>query len=75
LEVREVEAQLLEEVKRVMREKGMTQTEFADRKGISRQSVNPYFSGKRGLLTDTGKDLLEFLGVEVRLVRKGGNDG
>lgn len=69
-----MEAQLLEEVKRVMREKGVSQTDFAEKKGISRQAVNPYFAGRRGLLTDTGKDLLEFLGVEVRLVPKGGGD-
>lgn len=71
-----MEAQLLEEVRRVMREKGITQTDFADNKGISRQAVNPYFAGRRGLLTDTGKDLLEFLGVRIRLEPiEGGRDG
>lgn len=62
-----MEAQLLQEIKRIMIEKGIKPSEFADQKGISRQSVSQYMTGKRGLLTDTGKDLLEYLGVRIKL--------
>lgn len=59
-----------------MAEKGIKQADYARAVGISRQSVNDYFKGRRGLLTDTGKDLLEYLGVEIRLVpRKELTDG
>ena len=50
-----------------MRERGVTQSDFASSKGIMRQTVNPYFKGRKSLLTETGKDLLEFLGVKIRL--------
>ncbi len=74
--MREIEKQLLSEIKRVMAEKGIKQADYARAVGISRQSVNDYFKGRRGLLTDTGKDLLEYLGVEIRLVpRREPTDG
>jgi predicted XRE-type DNA-binding protein len=72
--VRTIEQQLLNEIEKVMEAKGLKQTDYAKAMGISRQSVNDYFKGRRGLLTDTGKDLLEYLGVEIRLVPKGGNN-
>ena len=50
-----------------MRERRITQSGFAASKGIMRQTVNPYFSGKKSLLTETGKDLLEYLGVRIKL--------
>lgn len=50
-----------------MREKGLTQAEYARRMGISRQQINQYMTGRRSLLTSTGKDLLESLGVRIRL--------
>ena len=62
-----MEAELIEELEKVMRRAGRTQTEFAAFKGVSRQSVNPYFSGKRALLTETAKDLLDFLGMRIKL--------
>ncbi|GEM88527.1 helix-turn-helix domain-containing protein [Meiothermus granaticius] len=66
--MREIEKQLLSEIRRVMAEKGIRQADYARAVGVSRQSVSSYFQGRRGLLTDTGKDLLEYLGVEIRLV-------
>jgi len=65
--VRNVEAELIEELENTMRKAGKTQAEFAAFKGVSRQSVHPYFNGKRGLLTDTARDLFDFLGVRIRL--------
>lgn len=65
--MREIEAELLEEIQRVMRASGKSQADFAAKQGVTRQSVNPYFNGRRGLLTDTGCDLLEFLRVRIRL--------
>ncbi|AFD25909.1 hypothetical protein DGo_CA1982 [Deinococcus gobiensis I-0] len=50
-----------------MRRAGKTQAEFATFKGASRQAVNPYFTGKKALLTDTALELFEFLGVRVKL--------
>ena len=65
--MRNIEQQLIEQVEQIMRERGLTQSDFASSKGIMRQTVNPYFKGKKSLLTETGKDLLEFLGVKIRL--------
>ena len=65
--MRNIEKQLLEQVEQIMRERGVTQSDFASSKGILRQTVNPYFKGRKSLLTETGKDLLEFLGVKIRL--------
>jgi transcriptional regulator with XRE-family HTH domain len=67
LGVRDIENQLLDEIFRVMRRRGLTQKDFAAAKGKTPQAVNPYFRGHKSLLTDTGKDLLEFLGVRIRL--------
>lgn len=50
-----------------MQARRVTQSEFAASKGITRQTVNPYFTGKKSLLTETGKDILEFLGVRIKL--------
>lgn len=50
-----------------MRSQGKTQADFAAHKGVTRQSVNPYFAGRKGLLTDTGKELLDYLGVTIKL--------
>jgi hypothetical protein len=41
---------------------------------VKRQTVSQYFTGRKGLLTNTGKDLLEFLEVEIRLVARGEKD-
>ena len=65
--MRNIEQQLIEQVEQIMRERGVTQSDFASSKGIMRQTVNPYFKGRKSLLTETGKDLLEFLGVKIRL--------
>ncbi|WP_299428199.1 helix-turn-helix transcriptional regulator [uncultured Meiothermus sp.] len=51
-----------------------TQSDFARKKGVKRQTVSQYFTGRKGLLTNTGKDLLEFLEVEIRLVARGEKD-
>lgn len=50
-----------------MKRAGKTQADFAAAKGSSRQAVNPYFTGRKALLTDTALELFEFLGVRVRL--------
>lgn len=63
--VRDIEAELRAQLQEVMRRSGKTQADFAAHQGVSRQSVNAYFTGRRSLLTDTGRDLLEFL--ELRL--------
>ena len=62
-----MERLFLQEVEKVMAEKGLTQADFARHKGVSRQSINQLFSGRRGLLTESGAELLEYLGVEIRL--------
>lgn len=73
--MRKIERLLLDEIEQIMCQKGLTQQDFATKKGISRQAVNPYFTGRRGLLTDTGKDLLEFLGMRIKLEPiEGGKD-
>ena len=68
--MRDVEAELIAQIEEAMRKSGKTQADFAAHKGTTRQAVNPYFSGRKSLLTETGKDLLDFLGVSIRLVKK-----
>jgi transcriptional regulator with XRE-family HTH domain len=65
--VRNIENQLLLEIARVMREKNITQTSYANAKGVSRQSINPYLKGRKMLLTPVASELLEFLGVQIKL--------
>ncbi|WP_043801923.1 helix-turn-helix domain-containing protein [Deinococcus gobiensis] len=65
--MRHIEAELIGELEQAMRRAGKTQAEFATFKGASRQAVNPYFTGKKALLTDTALELFEFLGVRVKL--------
>jgi hypothetical protein len=65
--VRTIEDEFLTEILRVMHEKRITQTDYAKHRGSSRQSVNPYLTGKKLLLSPIGSDLLEFLGVRIKL--------
>jgi transcriptional regulator with XRE-family HTH domain len=65
--VRNIEQQLIDQVMDIMHARRVTQSEFAASKGITRQTVNPYFTGKKSLLTETGKDILEYLGVRIKL--------
>ena len=62
-----MEQQILDEIAYVMRVKGVTQKEFAEHKGVSRQSVNSVFTGRTKMLTGTGRELLEYLGVRIKL--------
>ena len=64
---RTMDQQLLDEIAHVMRVKGISQTDYATHKGVTRQSVSQFFTGRKALLTGTGKDLLEFLGVRLKL--------
>lgn len=65
--MRNIEQQLADEIAYQMRVKGLTQTDFANHRGVTRQAVSPVFSGRTGLLTGTAKDLLEWLGVRIKL--------
>ena len=65
-----MEQKLADQIDYLMRVKGLTQTEFAKHRGVTRQSVSRVFTGKGGLLTGTAKDLLEWLGVELKLEPK-----
>jgi transcriptional regulator with XRE-family HTH domain len=62
-----MEQQLLDEIAYVMRVKGISQTDFATHKGVSRQSVSQFFTGKKSMLTGTARDLLDYLGVRIKL--------
>ena len=57
----------MDEVAYVMRVKGLSQKDFAEHKGVTRQSVNAIFTGRNKLLTGSGRELLEFLGVRIKL--------
>jgi plasmid maintenance system antidote protein VapI len=64
---RTLEQQFLDEIAHVMRVKDITQTDFANAKGVTRQSVNAIFTGRTKMLTGTARGLLEYLGVRVKL--------
>ena len=65
----------MDEIAYVMRVKGLSQKDFAEHKGVTRQSVNAVFTGRNKLLTGSGRELLEFLGVKVKLeVVNSGNE-
>jgi transcriptional regulator with XRE-family HTH domain len=57
----------MDEIAYVMRVKGISQKDFAEHKGVTRQSVNSIFTGRTKMLTGTGRDLLEYLGVRIKL--------
>jgi DNA-binding XRE family transcriptional regulator len=57
----------MDEIAYVMRVKGISQTDFAKAQGVTRQSVNALFTGRTKALTGTARDLLEYLGVRIKL--------
>lgn len=65
--MRNIEAELITELDAAMKRAGKTQADFATFKGASRQAVNPYFTGRKALLTETAQELFEFLGVRIKL--------
>ena len=65
--MRTIEQQLLDEIAYVMRVKGLTQTDFANSKNVSRQAVSQFFTGRKALLTGTARELLDYLGVRIKL--------
>jgi DNA-binding transcriptional regulator YiaG len=69
-EVNNIEKELLNEIHRIMRDKELSQGDYAKHRNVSRQSVNPYLTGRKLLLTAIGSDLLEFLNVEIKLIPK-----
>ena len=52
---------LLDQIRAIMSERGLTQADFARFKKVSPRSVNKYFTGKRRLVNDTCTDLLDCL--------------
>jgi hypothetical protein len=68
--VNNIEKELLNEIHRIMRDKEISQGDYAQHRNVSRQSVNPYLTGRKLLLTAIGSDLLEFLNVEIKLIPK-----
>lgn len=67
---RTVEQKLADQIDLAMRIKGVTQTDFAKHRGVTRQAVSRVFTGKGGLLTGTAKDILDWLGLEITLTAK-----
>lgn len=65
--MRDIEHELLLQLEDAMRRQGKTQADFAAQKGVSRQTVNPYFNGRKSLLTNTGREILDYLGLRIRL--------
>lgn len=62
-----MEEDILDQIAYVMRVKGLTQADFAEHKNVSRQSVNSIFTGRNKMLTGTGRELLDWLGLRVKL--------
>jgi plasmid maintenance system antidote protein VapI len=57
----------MDDIAHIMRVKGISQTDFAASKGVTRQSVSALFTGRTKVLTGTARELLEFLGVRIKL--------
>ena len=57
----------MDEIAYVMRVKGLSQKDFAEHKGVTRQSVSALFTGRTKVLNGTARDLLDFLGVRIKL--------
>jgi cyanate lyase len=64
---RTMEQRMADQIALQMRIKGVTQSDYARHRGVSRQSVTRAFSGKKGLLTGQAVDILEWLGLEITL--------
>lgn len=57
----------MDEVAYLMRVRGLTQRDFAQHKHVTPQSVNQVFTGKVKMLTGQGRELLDWLGVRIKL--------
>ncbi len=57
----------MDEVAYLMRVRGLSQRDFAQYKNVTPQSVNALFKGKNKMLTGQGRELLEWLGVRIKL--------
>lgn len=63
-----MEQKLADQISLQMRIKGLTQSDYARHRGVTRQSVTRAFGGKKGLLTGQAVDILEWLGFEIKLI-------
>lgn len=59
-----------EEVRVAMVRQRVTQTELADKVGLSRQHINHLLTGHRGKLPDAWEKLLDGLGLELTIKPK-----
>jgi predicted XRE-type DNA-binding protein len=64
--VRTIEQQLADQILLIMRTKNLKQKDIADARGVSRQAISRVLQGKH-LLTGTCSEMLEFLGVRIKL--------
>ena len=67
---RTMEQKMADQISLQMRIKGVSQSDYARHRGVTRQSVTRAFSGKKGLLTGQAVDILEWLGLEITLTPK-----
>jgi transcriptional regulator with XRE-family HTH domain len=58
-------------IESAMREKGLTQAELARRLGKTPQSVAPILKGRRGKQPESLLEVLDALGLELKVVPKG----
>lgn len=59
-----------EEVRVTMLRQRVTQTELAERLGLSRQHINHLLTGHRGNLPEAWEKVLDSLGLELTVVPK-----
>ena len=60
-----------EQLKRLRKEKGLTQKELANRSGLSFSFINQVEGGKESVRLDVLSRLAEAFGYEIRLVKRG----
>ncbi len=61
-----MEQELADQIAHIMRVKNIKQKDIAEARGVSRQAVSRVLQGKH-LLTGTCSELLEYLGVRIKL--------
>ena len=61
-----MDGELLEQIRVLMAAQGITQAELARELNTSRQSLNRYLTGRRGLLTGIAIEVLERLKAPVK---------
>lgn len=64
------ERNLADAMRRELRERGMTQGDFADDLEVRRATISDILNGNKGILTPTARRMLEHLNLKIIAVKR-----